>query len=157
LVARSPNLERLGAYLGLLLGLGLSIRNGIKGWANIYLGNERYWDHLLWTIMGPMLLVGLVGLVVWIRARPLPDDFQGDVFPHAYRLVWLVLLTQNVIAQFITGPFTVWNETVFNIYYLLLFFISAVTVHHFWCSKAGPGARALRRRVAPAEALPFDS
>ena len=140
LVSRSPNHERLGAYLGLLLGLGLSIRNGLKGWANIYLGNERYWDHLLWMIIGPMLLVCLVGLLVWIRAKPVPDGFQGNVFPHAYRLLWLVLLTQNVIAQLITGPFTVWNETVFNIYYLLLFVISAVIFHHFRCLREGHGA-----------------
>jgi hypothetical protein len=148
LVNRSPNLERLGAYLGLLLGLGLSIRNGMKGWANIYLANENYWNHLLWVTIGPMLLVCLVGLLIWIRARPVSAGFQGDVFPHAYRLLWLVVLTQNIIAQFITGPLTAWNEMAFNIYYVLLFFISAVIFHHFWCLKAGPGA------IRPAKASP---
>src|SRR5205823_5412204 len=34
-------LERLGLHLGLLTGLGLSVRNGLKGWCNIYLGNEN--------------------------------------------------------------------------------------------------------------------
>src|SRR5208337_4987979 len=49
-----PNLQRLGAYLGLLLGLGMSIRNGLKGWCNIYKGNERYWDGVLWDMAGPL-------------------------------------------------------------------------------------------------------
>ena len=144
-----PNLERFGAYLGLLLGLGLSVRNGLKGWANIYLGNENYWDRVLWRVIGPLLLLALVALPVWIRLRPVPGTYQsklpsssgtgpagpgvphGDVFPHAYRLAWLVLLVQNAIAQLITGPHTSWNETAFSLYYVLLFLLSAVILHHF--------------------------
>jgi hypothetical protein len=126
-----PNLERFGAYLGLLLGLGLSIRNGLKGWANIYVGNEDYWSRIFWMVIGPLMLVGLVALVVWIRSRPIPRGFQGDVFPYAYRLVWLVLITQNVIAQLVTGPHTNWNEVAFAIYYVLLFLLSAVILCHF--------------------------
>jgi len=124
-----PNLERFGAYLGLLLGLGLSVRNGLKGWANIYLGNENYWDAVLWRVFGPLLLLALLALPVWIWLRPVPG--HRDVFPHAYRLVWLVLLVQNAIAQLITGPHSSWNETAFSIYYLLLFLLSAVIIHHF--------------------------
>jgi hypothetical protein len=150
LVHRSPNLERLGAYLGLLLGLGLSLRNGMKGWANIYLGNERYWNHVLWAIIGPMLLAGLVALLVWIWASRLPEGFPGDVFPHSYRLLWLVLLTQNVIAQLITGPLSVWNEMVFNIYYLLLFLVSAVIVIHFeWLKRSGTPAAPFQNQRFP--------
>src|SRR5262249_22574416 len=52
-----PNLERLGAYLGLLLGLGMSIRNGLKGWFNIYRGNENFWSEVLWRIAGPIMLL----------------------------------------------------------------------------------------------------
>ncbi len=126
-----PNLERFGAYLGLLVGLGLSIKNGLKGWANIYLGNEDYWDRILRNILGPSLLVGLAALIVLLCVRPLPKNFQGDVFPHAYRLLWIVLVTQNVIAQLVTGPHTDWNEMVFSIYYVLLFALSAVMVVHF--------------------------
>jgi len=126
-----PNLERLGAYLGLLLGLGLSIKSGLKGWANIYLGNENYWNGVLWKIIGPLLIIGTIILMARIRLRPLPRDFQGDAFPHAYRLIWLVLITQNVLAQLVTGPLTVWNERVFNIYYIFLFIISGVIVHRF--------------------------
>ena len=126
-----PNTERLGAYWGLLLGLGLSIRNGLKGWANIYLGNEQYWDGLLWKITGPLLLAGLIGLGVWVWRRPSPKDLQGDVFPHAYWLAWLTLLTQNVIAQLVTGPWTAWNEVAFSIYYGLLFLVTAVIVYHY--------------------------
>jgi len=130
-VSVRPNLERFGAYFGLLLGLGLSIRSGLKGWANIYVGNEDYWSRILWRVLGPSMLVCLVLMVVWIRIRPVPRGGQGDVFPHAYWLIWLVLITQNVLAQLVTGPFSEWNETVFNIYYVLLFLLSAVIVGHF--------------------------
>jgi hypothetical protein len=151
--ASHPNLERFGAYLGLLLGLGLSVRNGLKGWANIYLGNENYWDHVLWRVFGPLLLLALVALPVWIWLRPVPGTNEselpsssgtgpagpgvshGDVFPHAYRLVWLVLLVQNAIAQLITGPLSSWNETAFSLYYVLLFLLSAVILHHFQCMR----------------------
>ena len=125
------NLERFGGYLGLLLGLGLSIKNGLKGWANIYIGNEEHWNRILWMIVGPAMLFCLAVLIARIRLRPLPRDFQGDVFPHAYQLAWMVLITQNVIAQLVTGPHSNWNETAFSIYYVLLFIISAVIVHHF--------------------------
>ena len=138
LSGRHPNLERLGAYLGLLLGLGLSIKNGLKGWANIYLGNEVYWDRVFSRILGPLVLVCLVAVVARIRLRPVPKDFPGDVFPHAYWLVSLVLLTQNVIAQLVTGPHTNWNETVFSIYYVLLFFLCAVILVHFQFTKVHP-------------------
>jgi len=66
--------------------------------------------------MGPLMLVGLVAIGAWIRLRPIPRGFKGDVFPHAYRLAWIVLITQNLIAQLVTGPPTVWNEMVFSIY-----------------------------------------
>jgi hypothetical protein len=126
-----PNLERLGAYLGLLLGLGMSIRNGLKGWFNIYKGNEQYWDRVLWNIAGPLMLLCLLAILAKIFLRPLPRAFQGDAFPCAYRLVWLVLIAQNVIAQLITGPLSSWQEVAFSIYYLLLFFISSTILYHY--------------------------
>ncbi len=77
------------------------------------------------------MLLGLLAILVRIWLRPLPKAFAGDAFPHAYRLVWLMLLVQNVIAQLVTGPWTVWSEAAFSIYYLLLFFLSAVILHHY--------------------------
>jgi hypothetical protein len=127
----NPNLERLGAYLGLLLGLGISIKNGLKGWCNIYAGNERYWDRMLWRIIGALMLVCLIAILWRILRRPLPKAFAADVFPHAYRLVWLMLIVQNVIAQLITGPWSSWNEVAFSIYYVLLFCLSAVVIYHY--------------------------
>ena len=126
-----PNLERFGLYFGLLLGLGLSIRNGLKGWANIYLGNEDYWSRLLWMGFGPLMLVLLVVLIVWIRRNPLPGGYTGDLFPNAYGLLWGVLIVQNILAQLVTGPISQWNEVAFSIYYVLLFLISAVIVVHY--------------------------
>jgi hypothetical protein len=132
----SPNLERFGASVGLLLGLGLSIKNGLKGWANIYVGNEEHWNQVLWMVIGPMMLICLVGLVMRIPLRPFSKDFEGDPFPHAYRITWAVLIVQNVIAQLVTGPHSSWRETAFSLYYLLLFMISGLILHHFQCVKA---------------------
>ena len=146
-----PNLERLAAYLGLVLGLGLSVKNGLKGWFNIYCGNEDYWNGVLWRIIGPLMLLGAVALVGWVRRRPVPATGGGDVFPRAARLMWLVLLVQNIIAQLVTGPPRVWNEMAFSIYYVLLFFISASIVHHFHCLKMGELTVA---PSAPSSALP---
>lgn len=103
-VNRDPNLERFGLYAGLILGFGLSIKNGLKGWANIYLGNERYWEGLFRTYTGIAMCVGLVAVAAWILLRPRPRNDRGDVFPHAFGLIWVVLIVQNVIAQLITGP-----------------------------------------------------
>jgi hypothetical protein len=50
-----------------------------------------------------MLLAG-IALAAWVVLKPRPRDFQGNVFPHALGLMWLVLIVQNVIAQLITGP-----------------------------------------------------
>ena len=139
LLREDPNLERLGAYLGLLLGLGMSVRNGLKGWFNIYVGNERHWDRVLWQIAAPLLLLGLLAILVRLLWRPLPRDFRGDTFPHASKLIWVVLIVQNVIAQLITGPHSSWLETAFSIYYVLLFLVSAVIVYHFhWLKRAKP-------------------
>ena len=131
----NPNLERMGAYVGLLLGLGLSVRSGLNGWCNIYLGNEEYCSGVLWRVIGPLMVLGLVAILLRIWVRPLPKGFEGDVFPHVYRMVWLTLIVQNVIAQLVTGPWTVWNEVAFSIYYVLLFFISAVIIYHFHLQK----------------------
>jgi hypothetical protein len=133
---RHPNLERFGLYLGLLLGLGLSIKNGLKGWANLYLGNEEHWNQVLWMSLGPIMACLLAVLILWLRLRPVTRDFAGDLFPHDYRLVWLVLITQNAIAQLVTGPYTVWNEMAFKIYYLLLMVLSATLLHHFYLTRA---------------------
>ena len=128
---KNPNLERLAAYLGLLLGLGLSIKNGLKGSANIYLGRENYWDALFWKFTAPLLLLGLVLILrrIW-RTRA---TSQTDLFPHAYGLMWLVLITQNILAQLVTGPWSRWSEVAFSLFYLVLFALSAVIVDHFHC------------------------
>jgi len=126
-----PNLERFGAYLGLILGLGLSIQNGLKGWANLYLGNEDLWAARFWNVIGPLLLVFVAGAIVLIAIRRLPKGYEGDVFPHAAWLIWTVLIVQNIIAQLVTGPHSNWVETAFSIYYVVLFLITAGIVIHY--------------------------
>jgi hypothetical protein len=142
-----PRLEQFAAYLGLLLGLGLSIKNGLKGWANIYLGNEEHWNRVFWIIIGPLLLLGLAGLLVRFCFRPLAAGRDGDLFPRDYRLVWVVLIIQNIIAQLVTGPLTVWSEVVFKIYYLLLLVISALVLHYLnqvWATPNSPNLANLK-------------
>jgi hypothetical protein len=41
------------------------------------------------------------------------------------------LITQNVLAQLVTGPHSNSNEVTFAIYYVLLFVISAIIVCHY--------------------------
>lgn len=149
-----PNLERLGLYLGLLTGLGLSVRNGLKGWFNIYLGHEEYWSRVLWQYLGPLYLAALVAITGWILFRPRLRRDRGPLFPHAYGLMWLVLLVQNLIAQLVTGPHTAWSEMAFSLYYALLFFITATIVFHFHTMKAErvfPGGVRLEPRASPHE------
>jgi hypothetical protein len=132
-LACSVGLERWGAYAGLILGLGLSIKNGLKGWVNIYVGHEyeEQWDHNFLHITGPLMILALIIVSLLILNRPRPLGPRGDRFPHAYGLVWLVVIVQNVLAQMITGPLTHWNEVVFNLYYLLLFIMTAVILYHY--------------------------
>ncbi|MCA9448641.1 MAG: hypothetical protein KC931_16075 [Candidatus Omnitrophica bacterium] len=130
-----PNLERFGLYLGLIYGLGLSIKNGLKGWANIYIGNEDYWERQFSYVIWPLMVIALVALAFHIWRHRLPSKYSGDVFPHASWLIWLTLIVQNILAQIITGPIfgekASWNEMAFNIYYLILFILSGVVIHHY--------------------------
>ena len=121
--------------MGLVLGLGLSIKNGLKGWTNIYWGNEEHWNEVLWSVIGPLMLISVIVLAVWMIRRPIPARSNVDLFPNDYRLVWVVLITQNLIAQLVTGPATLWNEMVFKLYYALLLVISGTIVHHFYCTR----------------------
>ncbi len=126
-----PSLERFGLYFGLLLGLGLSIKNGLRGWANIYIGNEDYWSRILTLIIGPLMLLGLLFLLRQLWRRPLPSPPQGDVFPRAYGIIWLVLIVQNILAQLVTGPHNNFSENAFCVYYAALFILSAAIVRHY--------------------------
>lgn len=137
----NANLERFGLYLGLILGLGPSIRCGLKGCANIYLGNEEYWSRALSIVMNPIMLLCLAALVAWTCLRPLPRGFQGDTFPRAGAVIWAVLVTQNILAQLVTGPHSVWSETAFSIYYLLLFLMTAVIIRHYQLVKGPPATQ----------------
>jgi riboflavin transporter FmnP len=82
-----------------------------------------------------------MALAFYIWKRPITND-KADLFPNAARIIWIVLIIQNVLAQLVTGPPTVWNEVIFNIYYVVLFLISAVIVHHH--------AEAVRNRFSAA-------
>jgi hypothetical protein len=127
----SPSLQRFGAYFGLLLGLGLSVKNGLKGWANIYIGNEEYWSRLLSMIIFPPVLLGLLVLGIRLVVRPLPRNTDDDPIPEAAWLVWAVLIVQNILAQLVTGPHSNWSENAFCIYYLVLFAVSGAIVYHY--------------------------
>ena len=115
----------------MILGLGVSIRSGLKGWINIHIGNEVYWSRVLWIVFGPLMIIALVVLAMNLKQKPRSEQDQGDLFPRAYALVWLVLIVQNILGQLVSSPYTQWNEMAFKIYYLLLFLISAVIVHYY--------------------------
>ncbi len=76
-----PNIERFGLYLGLLIGLGFSLRNGLKGWFNIYYGNEDYWGPLLWQIIGPAILAAPDGPLRVGLASAAAQGFPGRRIP----------------------------------------------------------------------------
>ncbi len=125
------NLQQFALALGLITGLGLSIRNGAKGWFNIYMGNEDFWSAVLWWIVGPLLVVSLFLLIrKTLRHRHCPSG-SAISGVSATRAFWLVLIVQNVLGHLVTGPPSQWNEVVFNIYYLLLFLITAVIAVHY--------------------------
>jgi hypothetical protein len=144
------NLQRFGLYLGLLTGLGLSIRNGLKGWFNIYKGNEDYYDRLLWQGFSWIYVAFLIAIAFAILGRSRPRDARGNPFPHAYGWMWLVLIVQNVIAQLITGPLNQWHEVAFSIYYGLLFAITAVIVMHYQSLKTAQAWQASFAGASPA-------
>jgi hypothetical protein len=136
-----PALERFGLALGLLAGLGLSVRSGLKGWCNLYLGDEDFWARRLWEVLGPVYLVVLVAIAArLVLHRPAsgeaPPRRAGDA--RAYGVMWLVLVVQNVIAQLVTGPPSAWSEVSFSLYYVLLFGLSATVVFHVHAMRGRP-------------------
>jgi hypothetical protein len=130
-----PNLERWGVFLGLLYGLGLSLRKTLKGGANVYLGNENYWDRVCWNWVALFMLSCLFAGAVWSLYARFPRDFRGNATPHASAILWLVLIAENLVAQIVTGPVfgpgRDWNDLMFNILYLILFVLTAVIVYHY--------------------------
>jgi hypothetical protein len=130
-----PNLQRWGLFVGLVYGLGLTLRKGLKGATNIYFTDENYWDALFWNWVSlAMLICLLVGMAVLLLRR-IPWNVRTDIFPGAYAIIWLVLIAQNVLAQVVTGPVAgpraSWIEASFSILYVVLFCASAVIVFHY--------------------------
>jgi len=125
-------LDRFAVHLGLLFGLGLSIKNGTRGWANNHLdGHEDMWGDLYWRYIGPAMLLALVVIVGLALVRRFMAPKEGDPVPHAWAFMALALVVQNTLAHVVTGPLTNWNEAIFNLYYLLLFFLTAVILYHY--------------------------
>ncbi len=122
--------ERLALYLTVFWGLLLCLRNGLKGWANIYVGNQEYWSKVLWSVTLPVLVVGTIWIVV--KVLSMKERFNSvNPFPGYAWIIWLVLLHQNFIAQLITGPHSNWSEFSFAVYYILLFGISGSIIYHY--------------------------
>ncbi|MCX5770617.1 MAG: hypothetical protein NTZ09_10140 [Candidatus Hydrogenedentes bacterium] len=138
---RRPNLERFAVYLALVVGLGMSIKNGLKGWANIYLGSENYWDRIFFSVALPLMVLWMIVIIIRIKKTMLPKLYPGDVFPHAVLLMWVALITHNGIAQLVTASVGNWVELSFSVYYLVLFAISGTIIahYHFMKKKAAGG------------------
>ncbi len=127
-------LDRWGLWLGLVYGLGLSLRRGLKGGANLYVGNEDAWDNLFWNWVPLGMLACLVAGAVWVLKQPKQPPPARNGPPNAYSIIWLVLLAQNLLAQVVTGPLwgphASWTEFAFNLFYVILFVLTAVIVFH---------------------------
>lgn len=126
-----PTAERLTLFLTVFLAIALSLRNGLKGWANIYLGNEEYWSNLLWFVFTPIIIVGIIIIVSYVKQTSDNPQFEKNPFPKYPFIIWTVILIQNFIAQLITGPWSNWVEVSFAIYYILLFLISVSIIYHY--------------------------
>jgi hypothetical protein len=97
---------------------------------------ENYWGEVFWRVIGPLMLACLAVLLVrHLRPSHLraAQGTKASLFQHPLWPIGLVLIVQNVIAQMITGPLSNPRELQFNIYYLILFVISAsiVLYYHF--------------------------
>jgi hypothetical protein len=132
-----PNLARWGLSLGLVYGLGLSLRKLLKGGSHLYLtdyGDEKYWDPACWKWVAAGMLVCLAAGTVWFLVRRLPSGFAGDLFPHAAGIFWLIMIVENIVAQVVTGPVVGpharWDDFQFNLFYLVLFALTAAVTYH---------------------------
>jgi hypothetical protein len=133
--SKSSSRERWGAWLGLVYGLGLSLRKALKGGANLYVGNEDAWDNFFWNWVSLGMLGCLVVGMFRVLKRPKQQDAAGDVFPKAYGIIWLVLIAENLLAQVVTGPLwgprASWYEFAFSLLYIILFLLTTVIVFHY--------------------------
>jgi len=153
-----PTAEKMAVYFALIVGSAFNIKNGLKGFMNLYVCHEAYWVGFFerwgmgkfdpdrhgflaredWWSSVFLVLVVLPAVLLFFRllrrrlAHPYPQDFEGDTLPRYTRFFGIVLVIHNILAQMVTGPHN-WTETVFSIYYVLLFLITAVLVHHYIC------------------------
>jgi len=127
----SSQTERMTLFLTVFLALAISLRNGLKGWANIYLGNEEYWSNVLWFIFLPIIIMGIILIIFYVRQHSNNPQLEKNPFPKYPFIMWTVIIIQNFIAQLITGPWSNWVEVSFAIYYILLFCISFVILYHY--------------------------
>ena len=86
-----PNLERWGVFLGLVYGLGLTVRKGLKGATNIYFSDENYWDAIFWNWISLAMLICLVVGIIKLLSRRIPWRLRTDLFPGAYGIIWLLV------------------------------------------------------------------
>lgn len=138
MTVEDPNLVRWGVFLGMVYGLGLSLRKLLKGGAHLYFqdyGDEKYWDPVCWKWVALGMLVCLLAGLVWFLSRRVPRSYRGDLFPHASAIMWLVLIAENIVAQVVTGPVfgphARWDDFQFNLLYLILFALTAAIIYHF--------------------------
>jgi hypothetical protein len=143
-------------YLGLVYGLGLSLRKALKGGANLYVGNEDAWDTFFWNWVAFGMLACLVAGMAWLLAQARRRRLPVEVSRNPAAVIWLVLIAQNVLAQVVTGPLwgprASWNEFAFSILYIVLFCLTAAIVFHM--SMAAKCARSSAQLLPPGGPAP---
>ncbi len=81
IIKPTPRTERIILFLTVFLALMLSLRNGLKGCANIYWGNQEYWSNVLWIIFIPIIIAGIFLIVRYAKRSSDDPQLLNNPFP----------------------------------------------------------------------------
>src|SRR5271157_2467018 len=123
---KHPNYEQFWMYATLIVGLGWAINNGVKGFDNIYFGND---NSLTQPTFFPVVIVGAL-LIIYtylsIRKNPIQRGEQRDPMPKYITFFCIIFFTTRALGLMVTQPLTAWPEFAFFMYYIILAVFSMV-------------------------------
>ena len=104
---------------------------GVKGWGNIYYGNERMWNNGAWAVIGPIMAILMIVAAIWLLPSYRPGSPDTVAFPAQLATdLGGSYLSKRDCAMHYRPPYE-WSEVAFDMYYLLLFFTTMPIVYHF--------------------------